>query len=68
MKKSGNTIPWSYVLTSSITPSFLLKAALLRLNFFYGTGRWTEFCQLFVNTEEIDILLSISVNNENLSR
>ena len=43
-----------------------MKAALLWLNFFYGTGRRTEYSQLFVNTEEIDISLSISVNNENL--
>ena len=49
-------------------PKFLLKAILLWLNFFYGTGRRTEFSLLFINTEEIDISLSISVNNENLSR
>ena len=68
MKKSSNTIPWSYVLTSSITPSFYWKLHSFWLNFFYGTGRRAEFSQLFVNTEEIDISLSISVNNENLSR
>ena len=49
-------------------PKFLLKAALFWLNFFYGTGRQTEFSQLFVNTEKIYISLSVSVNNENLSR
>ena len=45
-------------------PKVLLKAALLWLNFFYGTGRREEVSQLFVNMEEIDISLSISVNNE----
>ena len=39
-------------------PKFLLKTALLCLNFFYGTGHWTEFSQLFVNMEEIDICQS----------
>ena len=61
MKKSGNIIPWSLC-----NLKFLLKAALLWLNIFYRTGRQAELPQLFVNTEEIDISLSISVNNENL--
>ena len=66
MEKSGNTIPWSCP-NFLYNPKFFLKAALLWLNFFYGTGCRTEFSQLFVNMEEIDISLSISVNNENLS-
>ena len=72
MKKSGNTVPWSYSMIICLNflynSKFLLKAALLWLNSFYRTGRRTEFSQLFVNTEEIDISLSISVNNKNLSR